>query len=518
MSTLADRLRSIVSGAVPRVAPDARGAEEDAAVPIATYRGLDAASLARAAAVLGGSVSTLPNGATIVVDRFYEAGSQYGRVTIGDIADVLLDGEEALALLTSAWPASAPARDSFSASASARQARSAMLELTRLDGREAEGRDAPARSASSRTPCDSRVATGADCEAAAHAVDSRQAAQPLWFLDLETTGLAGGAGTQAFLVGCACLDRDGFSVRQFLLPGYEHERALLAEMSAWAAERGAIVTFNGRSFDVPLIETRYLFHRQPFPLEGRPHVDMLHPARRLWRARGEWEGASEASCSLGTLEKLIAGVHRVGDVPGFEIPSRYFRFVRDGDARPLEAVLEHNRLDLVSLALVMARALTLVERGPSAALSPYECLGLARIYDRAGRREEAEASYLQAIDRLGKVGRDPETLADALRRLAYCRRRAGRWRDAAEAWQQLADLPRCPAVLRHEAREALAIYHEHRARDLNTAHAHARQLFSNPVSGRQRDAAEHRLRRLERKLGRKTMGSSLFLEPIDDQA
>ncbi|HTM31316.1 MAG TPA: hypothetical protein VL263_08420, partial [Vicinamibacterales bacterium] len=89
MSTLADRLRSIVSGAVPRVAPDGRGAEEDAAVPIATYRGLDAASLARAAAVLGGSVSTLPNGATIVVDRFYEAGSQYGRITIGDIADVL---------------------------------------------------------------------------------------------------------------------------------------------------------------------------------------------------------------------------------------------------------------------------------------------------------------------------------------------------------------------------------------------------------------------------------------------
>jgi len=489
MSTLADRLRGIVSGAVPRVAPDGRGAEEDAAAPIATYRGLDAASLARAAAVLGGSVSTLPNGATIVVDRFYEAGSQYGRVTIGDIADVLLDGEEALALLTSAWPASAPARDSFSTGASARQARSAMLELTRLDGR----------------------------EAAAAPPDSRQA-QPLWFLDLETTGLAGGAGTQAFLVGCACLDRDGFSVRQFLLPGYEHERALLAEMSAWAAERGAIVTFNGRSFDVPLIETRYLFHRQPFPLEGRPHVDMLHPARRLWRARGEWEGASEASCSLGTLEKLIAGVHRVGDVPGFEIPSRYFRFVRDGDARPLEAVLEHNRLDLVSLALVMARALTLVERGPSAALSPYECLGLARIYDRAGRREEAEASYLEAIERLGKVGRDPETLADALRRLAYCRRRAGRWRDAAEAWQQLADLPRCPAVLRHEAREALAIYHEHRARDLNMAHAHARQLFSNPVSGRQRDAAEHRLRRLERKMGRKTMGSSLFLEPIDDQA
>jgi hypothetical protein len=380
-------------------------------------------------------------GAAIVVDRHYAPGDRHGRVAIGEIADALLEGEESLALLTRAWPSSRP--------------------------------DSP---------------------------QSRQGS--LWFLDLETTGLAGGAGTQAFLVGCARLDPDGFGVRQFLLPGYEHERALLAEVSAWAAAQGAIVTFNGKSFDVPLIETRYLFHRQPFPLEGRAHVDMLHPARRLWRARGDWEGNVESSCSLSTLEKMLAGLHRVGDVPGFEIPSRYFQFVRDGDARRLESVLEHNRLDLVSLALVMARALTLVERGPSAATSAYECYGLARIYDRAGRSDEAEAAYLRTIDQLARVGRDPETWAHALRRLAYCRRRAGRWREAAETWQDLANLPRCPAPLLHEAREGLAIYHEHRARDLDTAHAHARLLMGERSSVRQRDAAEHRLRRIERKLAR----------------
>jgi uncharacterized protein YprB with RNaseH-like and TPR domain len=408
---------------------------------------LNEASLARAAAVLGGSLTTAAAGATIVVDRQYEAHTRHGRVTIGEIADVLLEGRDALAVLTArALPAG----------------------------------------------------------------DSREEA--LWFLDLETTGLAGGAGTQAFLVGCACLDGEGIAVRQFLLPGYEHERALLADVGAWAAARGAIVTFNGRSFDVPLIETRYLFHRQRFPLEGRAHVDMLHPARRLWRTRGESEGRSEASCSLGTLERLLAGVHRVGDVPGFEIPSRYFQFVRDGDARPLEAVLEHNRLDLISLALVMARALTLVERGPSATRTAYECLGLARIYDRAGRRDEADAAYGQAIDRLVRVGRDPETLADALRRLAHCRRRAGRWREAAAAWQELVDLPRCPAALRLEAREALAIHHEHRARDLDAAHAHARQLMREPASGRQRAAAAHRLQRLERKLGSRQPHASLWPE------
>jgi hypothetical protein len=433
---------------------------------------LSDATLARAAAVLGGSVvSTAGAGAAIVVDRYYAPSDRHGWVTVGEIADVLLEGKEALAILA--------------APASSRGLQTADCRLP--------GADSRLPTPESSFPVgDSRLP----------APGSRQ--DPLWFLDLETTGLAGGAGTQAFLVGCARLDADGFSVRQFLLPGYEHERALLAEVTAWAAVQGAIVTFNGKSFDVPLIETRYLFHRQPFPLEGRAHVDMLHPARRLWRARGDWEGSAEASCSLATLEKMLAGVHRVGDVPGFEIPSRYFQFVRDGDARRLESVLEHNRLDLISLALVMARALTLVERGPSAATSPYECYGLARIYDRAGQHDDADAAYLRASDQLARVGRDPETWGHALRRLAYCRRRAGRWREAAEAWQQLANLPGCPAVLLHEAREGLAIYHEHRARDLDTARAHARLLIGERSSARQRDAAEYRLRRIERKLATNT--------------
>lgn len=458
MSALTDRLRGIVGGAVPRLAPELRGpADPDtgARPDLAAGEGpaggarfaLDEAGLTRAATVLGGSLATTPAGAVIVVDRGYEASRRYGQTTIGEIASVLGAGHEALALM------------------------------------------------------DPRLAPTAA---------SRQGS--LWFLDLETTGLAGGAGTQAFLVGCARLEANGFSVRQFLLPGFEHERALLAAVSAWASEPGLLVTFNGKSFDVPLIETRYLFHRQRFPLEGRAHVDMLHPARRLWRARGQWEGSSEASCSLGTLEKLLAGVHRVGDVPGFEIPSRYFQFVRDGEARPLEAVLEHNRLDLISLALVMARVLTLIDRGPSACGSAYECFGLARIYDRADRRDEAETSYLHAIERLRRVGRDPETLGEAMRRLAWCRRRAGRWREAAEAWQQLADLPRCPAALRQEAWEALAIHHEHRERDLDTAQAHARQLLGAHATGRQRDSAQHRLHRLERKLARRTPLATLWPE------
>ena len=109
---------------------------------------------------------------------------------------------------------------------------------------------------------------------------TRQQAR-LLFLDLETTGLFGGAGTQAFLVGCAAIAGDAIRIRQFLLPGFEHERALLNELKAWAKDHGALCTYNGRTFDVPLIETRFMFHRVPCPLEGVPHLDMLHAARRL---------------------------------------------------------------------------------------------------------------------------------------------------------------------------------------------------------------------------------------------
>ena len=158
---------------------------------------------------------------------------------------------------------------------------------------------------------------------------------------------------------------------------------------------------------------------------------MLHAARRLWRGAAHRRPGrtDESSCSLSVLEKHLAGVHRVGDVPGFEIPSRYFQFVRDGDARPLEAVLEHNRLDLISLAAVMARALTLVGRGPLESSNPHECFGLARLYERAGQPTTPRARC--SDHRPGDtIGTEPEVHGEALRRLAWLRRRAGRVHEA----------------------------------------------------------------------------------------
>ncbi|MEZ5288746.1 MAG: ribonuclease H-like domain-containing protein [Vicinamibacterales bacterium] len=174
MSTLSDRLRGIVGGAIPRVSADVGAAP----APVTPGVRLAESALREAASTLGGRLSPHAFGATVVVERRYEAAERYGRTTIGDIAGVIRDGREALAVLTRAWPT---------------------------------------RHGEAGSP----VVSAAD----------------LWFLDLETTGLAGGAGTQAFLVGCAHLDGDGVQVTQFLLPGFEHERAVLAEVAGWAADR-----------------------------------------------------------------------------------------------------------------------------------------------------------------------------------------------------------------------------------------------------------------------------------------
>ena len=131
-----------------------------------------------------------------------------------------------------------------------------------------------------------------------------------------------------------------------------------------------LLTFNGRTFDLPLLEMRFSFNRLVWPWHHLPHLDALHPARRFWRERPPVVGpgwADETGCSLGVLEKRLGGLTRVGDVPGFEIPARFFQFARDGRAEPLEAVLEHNRIDLLSTLLVSARAAMLVVGGPSAA-------------------------------------------------------------------------------------------------------------------------------------------------------
>src|SRR5262245_7468268 len=198
------------------------------------------------------------------------------------------------------------------------------------------------------------------------------------FFDIETTGLSGGAGTLAFLAGCGWFDEEGFRVRQFLLAGPAGEHEMLAALADVFEAASLLVTYNGRTFDVPFMETRWAFHRAASPTEDLAHFDMLPSARRLWRRREQIGDAG--GCSLAALERAVLGVHRVGDIAGFDIPSRYFQFLRTGHTAGLEAVLEHNRYDLVSLAAVMAYALWLAREGPEACLEASEQIALGRLY------------------------------------------------------------------------------------------------------------------------------------------
>jgi uncharacterized protein YprB with RNaseH-like and TPR domain len=329
------------------------------------------------------------------------------------------------------------------------------------------------------------------------------------FIDLETTGLSGGAGTLAFLVGCGYFDLGAFQVRQFLLPSHAAERALLAAVADFFDEADLIVTYNGKTFDVPVMETRWSFHRMELPLDGVPHFDMLHPARRLWKNR-LGDGYVDAGCRLSTLERILFDVERVGDVPGFDIPGRFFTFVRSGDARPLEPVLEHNRIDLVSLAAVTAHAVRLAQSGHEACRDCTEALALGRVLERAEHADRAEACYRRAAE-------SPEApvRAEALYRLAVCYRRARRFEDAAALWRELVDLTepryrrRGPlGELRKVAIEALAIHHEHRAKDLAGARELAMTFLEE--SGGPAEKVRHRIARLDRKLA-KRQDPHLFL-------
>jgi hypothetical protein len=325
------------------------------------------------------------------------------------------------------------------------------------------------------------------------------------FLDVETTGLAGGAGTYAFLIGCGWFDEATFRVRQLFLSSYAAERLLLEAVAAHARDAGVLVTFNGKSFDLPLIETRFVLHRLEPPFAAAAHVDMLHPARSLWRP-DETGLPAGTSCRLGTLEETLLGHVRDDDVGGFEIPSRYFHYVRSGDARPLCAVFEHNRLDILALAMLAARAAQLLEEGPVAAKSAREALGLGRIYESRGLICDARACYARAAE----MPADTVTRAEALRCGAVLARRERRYHEAATAWRALLDLPRSPAHLAREATEALAVHHEHRARDFEAARRFAIQTLQFNITRSRTEAVQHRLARLDRKLERAAEHAALF--------
>lgn len=181
------------------------------------------------------------------------------------------------------------------------------------------------------------------------AVDPRR----LLFFDTETTGLSGGTGTRAFMVGAADwhadpVRGDGLRIRQLLITTLGAEARMLEAFASWLAPGTVLSSYNGRCYDAPLLKTRYRLARLADPLHGLDHVDLLFPSRRRWR--GRW-----ADCRLATIEREALGVVREDDLPGAQAPAAWLRYLRGGDSTDLQRVLAHNRQDVVTLAMLVAR-------------------------------------------------------------------------------------------------------------------------------------------------------------------
>jgi uncharacterized protein YprB with RNaseH-like and TPR domain len=312
----------------------------------------------------------------------------------------------------------------------------------------------------------------------------------LVYLDTETTGLAGGTGTCAFLIGIAAAKGSQFVVRQFFLRDYPEEKAALATLAHALEKCEGVVTFNGKTFDIPLLETRYALARMRSPFGRLVHLDLLHPARRLWKLRLQ-------SCELTHLEREVLGIGREGDVSGSEIPGIYFDYLRTGNAQHLQPVFYHNALDVVTLAALaveMARAVS--DAGTDAAVSSFDLFSLSRIFDRAHAMERSVSTCKQAL----AAGLPESVETRALWQLAYQHKRRHKHQLAVELWMDLASREDRFAV---KALEELAIHYEHRQRDVGTAmeftKAAIERLPETPAPALPLKRLNHRLERLRLK-------------------
>ena len=313
------------------------------------------------------------------------------------------------------------------------------------------------------------------------------------FLDTETTGLSGGTGTYAFLIGLGICGHDSLRVVQLFLAGPAWEGAWLSAVEDELPRGCGLVTYNGRAYDLPLLLTRYTLARSVPSWRHAPHIDLLLLARHFYRGRF-------TSCSLSSMEKNVLGLHRSGeDVPGSEIPWIYTQFLRDSDASPLRGVFYHNTLDIVSLA-VLERHFAAMTRGECA--TAHEMVRAGDLWAAKGRADKAREAWTSALD----FTRDRHI---ALLRLAEAERAAGNYRAAYDYYKESLATERRPV----RTLETMAKIAEHRFRRCDEALSLAAEalrwldrhrIFKDKTWEENRAALLHRIARLERKLAHGT--------------
>ena len=318
------------------------------------------------------------------------------------------------------------------------------------------------------------------------------------FLDTETTGLAGGAGTLAFLVGVGVRTDGGFDLHLIFMRDPDEEPAALAYLTELLSGVTGLVTFNGRGFDVPLLETRYVMNRMvPTPL-ALPHLDLLTVARRLWRDH-------LPSRRLGELERHILDVTRTEeDLDSGLIPWMYRQYLATGDAHEMVRVLYHNEIDVLSLASLLVHAARMVETPAEMALASAEWAGIGRVYDRAGREDEAFRAWQVALS--GEMDElDASCAARLWQEMGVRFKRRKAWPEALAIWDTWIDrLPGDVVPLVEKAK-----YYEWTLRDLGEALACTEVALARAAAhpkGMRRfgilGELEHREERLKRKLAR----------------
>jgi uncharacterized protein len=314
------------------------------------------------------------------------------------------------------------------------------------------------------------------------------------FLDTETTGLSGGTGTYAFLIGLAWWDAGGLQIEQLFMRDFQEEHSILHELAKRLAERPVLVTFNGKSFDWPLLENRFTMTRAIATPPLAAHLDLLHPARALWKLR-------LGSVRLVELERYVLDAPKLGwrreeDMLSSLIPQHYFDYLRGGPAEPLAAVLRHNQMDLRGLAAIMGRIDSLLEaeNRSEQAIDSLDLFGLSRFLQRRGDSDRAHAACSQALD----LGLPAEFRPQARRELALLAKRRGDHAAAALLWHELAAELTGDALDAIHACQQLALYYERRMKDLARAVEFARLALAKAARLRRSSRDPYAVARIAR--------------------
>lgn len=276
----------------------------------------------------------------------------------------------------------------------------------------------------------------------------------LLFLDTETTGLSGGVGTVAFLVGIGYFEGDCYIVKQYFMRDYNEEAAMLLELNRMLAGCRGLVTFNGKSFDWNLLQSRFIANRIRPAIKEPVHIDLLFPSRKLW-------GLKLESCRLSSLEENILGETRTDDIPGSMIPAVYFKYLEDRNTGDIKKVISHNKLDILSLVSLLQKITGMLENPLSECLCEHELLGLGRIYQKNGE----EDNVINCMELCARSG-DFSIKAAAIKHLTGIYKRSGKYDKALKHWESMLESSGgfylFPMV-------QMAMYYEHKEKNASKA-------------------------------------------------